>query len=175
MGAGISKARFAQAFQSKKEKYYRIAYSFVKNEHDALDIVGEAAYRGLKNLRAVKSPETLDTWITRIVINAAIDLIRGRARLVICEDAVLETAAVPERDLVPEDSLDLFQALDALSERDRTCVILRYFEEYTFPEISAVLQEPEPTVKSRLYRALRKMRAFLEKGDTDHERGKRAL
>ena len=46
MGAGISKARFAQAFQSKKEKYYRIAYSFVKNEHDALDIVGEAAYRG---------------------------------------------------------------------------------------------------------------------------------
>ena len=170
MGAGISKARFAQAFQSKKEKYYRIAYSFVKNEHDALDIVGEAAYRGLKNL-----PETLDTWITRIVINAAIDLIRGRARLVICEDAVLETAAVPERDLVPEDSLDLFQALDALSERDRTCVILRYFEEYTFPEISAVLQEPEPTVKSRLYRALRKMRAFLEKGDTDHERGKKAL
>lgn len=88
---------------------------------------------------------------------------------------MLETAAVPERDLVPEDSLDLFQALDTLSERDRTCVILRYFEEYTFPEISAVLQEPEPTVKSRLYRALRKMRAFLEKGDTDHERGKKAL
>lgn len=54
-------------------------------------------------------------------------------------------------------------------------MILRYFEEYTFPEISAVLQEPEPTVKSRLYRALRKMRAFLEKGDTGHERGKKAL
>ena len=53
MRAGVSKARFAQEFQSKKEKYYRIAYSYAKNEPDALDIVGEAAYRGLENLHTL--------------------------------------------------------------------------------------------------------------------------
>ena len=53
MRAGVSKARFAQEFQSKKEKYYRIAYSYAKNEPDALDIVGQAAYRGLKNLHTL--------------------------------------------------------------------------------------------------------------------------
>jgi|Cm1ome_4_1110797.scaffolds.fasta_scaffold07179_3 RNA polymerase sigma-70 factor (ECF subfamily) len=175
MRAGMSKAQFAREFQSKKEKYYRIAYSYVKNEHDALDIVGEAAYRGLKNLHALKSTEYLDTWITRIVLNTAIDFLRGQARLVTCEDTVLEIVTVPEKELIPEDSMDLFRALDALGEKDRICVTLRYFEEYTFLKISEVLQEPESTVKSRLYRALRKMRRFLEKGDRDDERGKRTV
>ncbi|MBS5145120.1 MAG: sigma-70 family RNA polymerase sigma factor [Butyricicoccus pullicaecorum] len=172
---GISQAQFAQVFQAKKEKYYRIAYSYAKNEHDALDIVGEAAYRGLKSLHTLKAPEYLDTWITRIVFNVAIDLMRERSRLIFCEDTVLEVVAVPEKELIPEDSMDLFKALDALSEKDRVCVTLRYFEEYTFLEISKVLQEPESTVKSRLYRALHKMRLYLEKGGTDLERGKRVL
>lgn len=48
MGGAVSKAQFAREFQLRRRKYYRIAYSYVKNEHDALDIVGEAAYRGLK-------------------------------------------------------------------------------------------------------------------------------
>ena len=173
--AGMSKEQFAQEFQSKKEKYYRIAYSYAKNEHDALDIVGEAAYRGLKSLHTLKAPEYLDTWITRIVFNAAVDLMRGRSRIVCCEDTVLEVTVVPEKELVPEDSMDLFKALDALSEKDRVCVTLRYFEEYTFLEISEVLQEPESTVKSRLYHALRKMRLYLEKGGANLERGKRVL
>ena len=38
----MDKYEFAQLLQSNKEKYYRIAYSYVKNEQDALDIVGEA-------------------------------------------------------------------------------------------------------------------------------------
>ena len=109
------------------------------------------------------------------MVNAAVDYARGNWRVVPCEDAVLERAAVQEEDLIPEDSLDLFAALDALSEKDRACVILRYFEEYSFPGISQVLQEPESTVKSRLYRALRKMRLFLEKGDTDYERGQETV
>lgn len=175
MGGVVSKAQFAREFQLRRRKYYRIAYSYVKNEHDALDIVGEAAYRGLKNLHALRAQESLDSWLTRIVVNAAVDYARGNRRVVPCEDAVLERAAVQEEDLIPEDSLDLFAALDALSEKDRACVILRYFEEYSFPGISQVLQEPESTVKSRLYRALRKMRLFLEKGDTDYERGQETV
>ena len=60
--------------------------------------------------------------------------------------------------------MDLYRALDILGERERVCVTLRYFEEQSFVEIARILQEPETTVKSRLYRALGKMRGFLEKG-----------
>ena len=63
-----------------------------------------------------------------------------------------------EADFKPEDSMYLFRAMDSLPERDRACITLRYFEEYSFLKISRILQELESTVKSRLYRALRKMR-----------------
>lgn len=160
----IDKYQFAQRLQNGKQKYYRMAYSYVKNEHDALDIVGEATYKGLKDLHTLRKIEYFDTWMTRIVINAAIDFLRKNSHCTTCEDSVLEIVAVSEQTLMPEDSLDLYAALDTLTDKDRSCVILRYFEEYAFGEIAVILQEPEATVKSRLYRALRKMRSTLEKG-----------
>lgn len=55
MGAAVmDKFRFAQELQSRKEKYYRMAYSYVKNEQDALDIVGEAVYKGLRTLGTLR-------------------------------------------------------------------------------------------------------------------------
>ena len=162
--AAMDKFRFAQELQSRKEKYYRIAYSYVKNEHDALDIVGEAAYKGLRTLGTLRQPDYFDTWMTRIVINAAIDFTRSRSRVTLREDMALEVLPVPEEKLTPEDSMDLYRALDALSEKDRVCVTLRYFEEQSFVQIAEILREPETTVKSRLYRALGKMRRYLEKG-----------
>lgn len=168
MGTAVmDKFRFARELQSRKEKYYRIAYSYVKNEHDALDIVGEAAYKGLRTLGTLREADYFDTWMTRIVINAAIDFTRSRSRVTLCGEPALEVLAAPEEELTPEDSMDLYKALDALSEKDRICVTLRYFEEQTFVQIAEILQEPETTVKSRLYRALRKMRGFLEKGASE--------
>lgn len=152
-------------FQKTKIHWYIIiAYSYVKNEHDALDIIGEATYKGLNTLRTLREPDYFDTWMTRIVINTAIDFIRKHSRVALCEDTAPEVMAVPEKELTPEDSMDLYQALDALSEKDRACVMLRYFEDQSFIQIAKILQEPEATVKSRLYRALRKMRGFLEEG-----------
>lgn len=71
--------------------------------------------------------------------------------------------------MTPEDTLDIYAALDALNERDRSGVMLRYFEGYSFPEIADILQEPVPAVKSRLYRALKKMRIVLEKGVSEND------
>lgn len=168
MGTAVmDKFRFARELQARKEKYYRIAYSYEKNEHDALDIVGEAAYKGLRTLGTLREADYFDTWMTRIVINAAIDFTRSRSRVTLCGEPALEVLAAPEEELTPEDSMDLYKALDALSEKDRICVTLRYFEEQTFVQIAEILQEPETTVKSRLYRALRKMRGFLEKGASE--------
>ena len=168
MGTAVmDKLRFARELQARKEKYYRIAYSSEKNEHDALDIVGEAAYKGLRTLGTLREADYFDTWMTRIVINAAIDFTRSRSRVTLCEESALEVLAAEEEELTPEDSMDLYKALDALSEKDRICVTLRYFEEQTFVQIAEILQEPETTVKSRLYRALRKMRGFLEKGASE--------
>ena len=66
--------------------------------------------------------------------------------------------------------LDLQNALDTLSEKDRCVVILKYFEDRKLTEIADILEENVNTVKSRLYRSLRRLHGFLleetEKGGT---------
>ena len=51
------------------EKYYRLAYSYVHNEADALDIVQEAAYKAILKSDSLKEPQYVETWVYRIVIN----------------------------------------------------------------------------------------------------------
>ena len=163
----ISREDYARRVQDARETYYRMAYCYVKNADDALDIVSEGVCKGLRELPSLRQPEYFDTWMTRIVINAALDWLRKNARCSTVEDAVLEALPADEGALRPEDAMDLYAALDALSEKDKTCVVLRYFEDHSFAEIADILDEPEPSVKSRLYRALKKMRAYLEKGGAE--------
>lgn len=83
----MDKFEFAQRLQSDKARYYRIAYSYVKNEQDALDIVGDATYKALLNLRSLKNPEYFGTWMTRIVINCALDQLRRSSRVTFLDDS----------------------------------------------------------------------------------------
>lgn len=155
-----------QLLHAERERYYRIAYSYVKNEQDALDIVGEAACRALEKLRTLRDAERFLPWMTRIVVNCAIDHLRRSSRLVYMDEALPEPAA-PSPGPEAEDSLDLYAALDILPPRERSCVTLRYFEELSYAEIGRIMDEPEPTVRSRVHRALRKMRDYLQEGHNE--------
>lgn len=138
------------------EKYYRLAYSYVKNEQDALDIVQESAYRVIKDLDQLKERNYLSTWIYRIVINNAIDSLRKKKRETV---SLLEVELVHEDQYQEEDPLAL---LSTLEDKDRAIVILKYLEDWKLEEISEIMEMNISTVKSRLYRALKKLKVILE-------------
>ena len=96
------------------EKYYRLAYSYVHNEADALDIVQEAAYKAILKSDSLKESQYVETWVYRIVINEACSFLRSR-----------------------KESVDV-------------------------EEIAKILDENLSTVKSRLYRVMKKLRLNLE-------------
>nr|WP_024836215.1 RNA polymerase sigma factor [Clostridium sp. 12(A)] len=138
------------------DKYYRLAYSYVKNEQDALDIVQESAYRVIKDLDKLKERNYLSTWIYRIVINTAIDTLRKKKR---------ETVSFEDIEIVHEDQYkeeDPLEILNVLEDKDRALVILKYVEDWKLEEISEALDMNVSTVKSRLYRALKKLKVILE-------------
>ncbi|WP_026890808.1 RNA polymerase sigma factor [Lacrimispora aerotolerans] len=138
------------------DKYYRLAYSYAKNEQDALDIVQESACRVIKDLDKLKERDYLSTWIYRIVINTAIDTLRKRKR---------ETVSFEDIEIVHEDQYkeeDPLEILDVLEDKDRALVILKYLEDWKLEEISEALDMNISTVKSRLYRALKKLKGILE-------------
>lgn len=138
------------------EKYYRIAYSYTFQEQDALDIVQEGAYRAILKSSSLKNPVYVDTWICRIVMNEAVRFLekyRGRTEPM---EQVPEEGAEDERK-----DLDLQNALLKLSEEERRIVVLRYFEEEKLENIAAAMDLKVSTVKSRLYRAVEKLKKYM--------------
>jgi len=136
--------------------FYRIAYSYVRNEADAQDIVQESAYKAIYHANKLKKTEYAKTWICRIVINEAISFLRKSKK---------EQTEPMDRELAgreTEDMTDLRTAMEKLLPEEKTVIVLRFFEDMKLEEIAQVCEESLSTVKSRLYRTLKKLKLDLE-------------
>ena len=140
-----------------KEKFYRLAYSYVKNEQDALDIVQDALYKALKSYKKMRDEEVIKTWFYRIVVNTALNFIKKNKRVVYLDEAQWNEMPAESED----ETVSLRDAVDLLPPKDKTVVTLRYFEDMKIGDIAAVLQENENTIKTRLYAALKKLRVSV--------------
>ena len=138
------------------EKYYRLAYSYMRNEDDALDVVQESAYRAIRDCGKVKNKDYLSTWIYRIVVNTALDLLRKKKKETLTE----ELPEIPVEDQYQE--TELRTILNQLDHKSKTLIILRYFEDLKLEDIADILGDNLNTVKARLYRSLKKLRLNLE-------------
>lgn len=143
-------------------RYYRLAYSYVHNEMDAGDIVQNGAYKVILNSHTLKKEAYASTWVYRIMVNEIFQFLRSRpapgTEVPVFSD---ETQPEPGAEDQYED-IDLKRALDAMPAEDKAVIELKYFEDLTFEEIAVILDENVNTVKSRLYRGLKKLRLELE-------------
>lgn len=144
----------------KYNKYYRIAYSYVRNEADAFDIVQNGVYKAMKGSSALKKPEYASTWVYRIMLNECFRYMKQPQNVSYeyMQDAM---GVEPSYTEDSSESLDIRRALDSLSEQDRAVIILRFFEDMRLEEIADILEENLSTVKSRLYRSIKKLRSVL--------------
>ena len=144
------------------ETMYRIAYNYVKNEEDALDIVQESAYKAIRNCGQVKKERYIQTWICRIVINTSMDFLRKTQR----EFPIEELYEVNEPGITDQyEDFDMTKALNTLTERERAVVILRYFEDKKLEDIAYILNANLSTVKSLLYRSLKQLKLEMVEGE----------
>lgn len=158
----MHKREYAMMVEKQREHLYRLAYCYVKNQQDALDIVGESVYRGLIHLHSLREKEKFCAWMDRIVVHTALDRLRKVRHLESWDEQAASQIPAAEKDLSAEEKIDLYEALDLLSPGERTYIILRFFEEYSFREMGEILEKPESTVKSRMARILNKLRRQLE-------------
>lgn len=145
-----------QKISDNAGRLYRLAYSYVRNEQDALDIVQDVAYKALKNRSAIRDEAVLETWLYRVAINASLDFLRQRRR---------ETVGLPNVDEAREDDhggLYVLDLLEKLDPKSKALIILRFFEDKTLAETARILDENLSTVKTRFYKALRILKRELE-------------
>jgi len=74
-----------------KENYYRLAYSYVKNADDALDIVQESIYKAISSASSLKNPDYIKTWLYRIVVNTSLDFLRKQKKNIAFNEEILES------------------------------------------------------------------------------------
>ena len=158
---------FLTLFQQYEQDIYRTAFVYVKNQSDALDVVQETAYRSFKSIKNLKEPKYFKTWLIRIAISCAIDLLRKQKNVVQMKPEYVEFIS----DDVNEDidlEMTVRDLIERLNEVEKSVIILRFYEGLTIKEISDELDIPLGTAKTILYRALDKLRKNL-KGDGVYE------
>lgn len=138
-----------------REYYYRLAYSYVKNEADSLDIIQESIIKALTSIESLKEIEKVKSWFYKIVIRTSIDYIRKNKKY----NEMIDISEIINNGKSDEyKDLDLYKALDELDETYKTIIILRYFEDMKINDIADILYENPNTVKTRLYAGLKKLK-----------------
>ena len=140
--------------------FYRIAYSYVHNEADANDIVQNGAYRALRSANTLQQLEYAKTWIYRIMLNEIYAHLRqpkNDSYEFLQESMGYEAGSVEDNYV----NIDLQRALDSLPKQDKAIITMKYFEDKKLDEIAEIMNENISTVKSRLYRSMKKLHIQL--------------
>src|SRR4051812_8366946 len=89
-----NKKAFEQIIKQYYERIYRTAYLYVHNEEDALDVVQEATYQACTSIHSLKHPEYFMTWLTKIIIRCASQILKKRTNIVRLTDEVMSNLTV---------------------------------------------------------------------------------
>lgn len=163
------KDAFQQLIKKEKEKLYRMAFMYVKNEEDALDVFQETVYKAFTSIHSLKNNMYFSTWITRILINTALKHIEKSNRIVPVKKEVMEHLC-GSHDNKELQYFELQQALNSLEEKYKTFLFLRYYEDFTVKKIADVLECPKGTVKTNIHRGLKALRIVLKEEDERERR-----
>lgn len=150
----ISKKEFELIFNKYKGDIYRVAYTYVNNEADALDIVQETAYQAYISRNKIRDKSKVKSWILKIAVNKSIDLIRKR-KIILIEDL----STIDKFQAKDKTSMNIFMDnLKSLSLDEKHIITYKVYFEYTFEMVAKELVMPLSTIKSQYYRALEKLK-----------------
>lgn len=159
---------------SYEKNVYNLALRMVKNAEDASDITQDAFVKAYSSLASFRGESKFSVWLYRIVSNTCLDFLRSRSRrpavsLYVDNDEGEEAELdIPDVSQSPEELLErrltresVRRGLDALSTEYRQILLLREIQGLSYEEIAETLSMELGTVKSRIFRARKKLCDFL--------------
>lgn len=159
---GDQEAHF-RLYKLYSKAMYNVGYRITGNEEDAEDVLQEAFVNAFKNLESYRGDATFGSWLKRIVVNKAINLIKKRRENVIAQDDEFDIPAEEsDTHYMPELSVErVKQCIEILPDGYRAVLSLYLLEGYDHEEIAGIMGITESTSKSQLNRAKGKLKELL--------------
>jgi RNA polymerase sigma-70 factor, ECF subfamily len=159
-----------EAFRLLVERYmkfaYNIAYGFVGDHDDAEDIAQDSFVRVYEAIASFRGEASFNTWLYRIVTNLSLNRVRQKKinlpNLSIIENTAAHNADSFNAHRTEETKMIIEKALHELPTLQRAVVILRHINELSTKQVGEILRCSEGTVKTHLFRGLKKMRVKVD-------------
>src|SRR4029453_16394853 len=169
---------FSDLVAHHQRRAVRIAYSYLRDAHDADEAVQDAFVKVFTHIASYREEYPFEVWFTRILVNGCLDMRKSRARRLRWALPMSATADSPPADpasplpspgarlVARERAREISAAVELLPDRQRTVFTLCHVAEHSTAEVSQALGLSEATVRVHLFRAVRKLRKLLERGNT---------
>lgn len=157
-----------ELFLASRERSVQIAYRVLRNKEDAEDAVQDAFLSACRHFREFEGRSALTTWLTRIVMNAALMVLRKRKNGAlrsldelgtdgsVLADTIPDVQPNPELAYSRAESYEILEAhLKELNPLLREAVVMTYYDELSVTEASSAVGVPPGTYKARLFRGRR--------------------
>lgn len=148
---------FISAVKRNNQRLYLLALSFTQNSTDAEDIMQNTFVKLWKHSKHFENDKHIDKWLTAVCVNESKDFIKNpfRKRSVSIDEQI--NLSYDDK----AENIDLFRAVMSLPLKERTVVHLFYYEDLSINSISGVLRVKESAVKTRLFRARKRLKEIL--------------
>lgn len=164
---------FAALVERYQKKIYRVAFAILRHEADADIVTQDTFVQAYMHLRNFEGRSELETWLTRIAINRARDVLRSRRWISLSADSEESDTPIAlepvdgrpdaERQAMGRQLAAMVErAVARLSSQQRTIFRLRHYEEMSLEKIAEVMGLKSGTVRAHLFRAVHKIRKELE-------------
>ena len=156
MSSHENDAWFSREIETLGPTLFRVAFAILRNRTDCEDAAQNAVLKAYRSLSTLKQRKYFKTWLIQILKNECFDMLRRRRPTV-----DVEGKGEPSYEMAVLD-LDLNRAFDRLTPEERLTITLFYYEGYDTREIAQLTEVSDGTVRSRLSRARKNLRALLQ-------------
>jgi RNA polymerase sigma-70 factor (ECF subfamily) len=155
---------FGELVEHYQVAVYTVAFNVLRNEKDAEDAAQMAFMKAYEQLGTFKQQFKFFSWLYRIAVNESINA-KKKKRPVTGTD-LLEPVSHEQTDKQTQDN-ELEERIDdalmELTPEDRAIILLRHYQDFSYPDIAYIMDTTEKKVKSRLFTARQRLRSIFEK------------
>lgn len=164
------KEALLQLILDQQDDYYKIAYSYMGNKHDALDVMEDMIVKLYEKIQSLKSNDAFYSWSKKILVNCCYTMYRKRSKVVLVNgwNENIDTNKAMKNEYVSvERHIDINNLLSMLNPRQAEAIKLRYWSDLDYQSIANLTNTSLGTVKSRIFQGLKKLNEIS--GGFEHE------